>query len=196
MLRYFGVIAPKQAGSRGPFVRIGMTDYKLLKTFREAVRPGMTKFVDFCAALRYKDCPASLRDWAATVNETKPAAPGFSPEGYHAAWVERCCKLLAVSSAKKDFFPARTRGSTIAELCAVSVDMSEHIAHMFPQGESSARTAMRALGYDGDPLLWSMWTCLLSCREACQLNLHFLQELASLRPPPPGKMLDFQNPKR
>ena len=176
MLRYFGVIANRKAGDRGLKVRIGKTDYTMCTSARarETAVGRIEGFLTFCDALQYRTCPTSLRHWGQLSAEKKPAAAGFSVDGYHVAWVERCCRLVALANTGSTL-PVAQR-ATIGTLATISVDMNEHVAHMFPTQRGSVQAALRELDFDGDPVLLTMWTCIMLCKEVSDLHLNYLQE--------------------
>ena len=78
---------------------------------------------------------------------------------------------------------------SISDLCSLSVDQKSYIQALCADPTEKCDTIFHSLQYDDLPELFSMWTCLLLCREVASIARQYVtdsshQQCVGTIPPP------------
>ena len=163
LLRYLGILT---TGSEG-VVTVGQTQY-VVNAFEEC-QEKIVSFIALCTKMYDHTGPVNtLQAWCRDSEHcAKALAPlqvnGFLNGGYHAMWLERALRTYRMAVARQCL---DIKQNTLQKLSLISVDQKSLIAILSPAGPAqTCRAAFAALDYDDFPELFSMWACVLLCRE-------------------------------
>ena len=165
LLRYLGILAKDGDGMA---VTIGQTRY-VVNAFGQC-QANIASFIALCTSLYNHTGPVNtLQAWCSDSDHcSKSLIPlrviGFVSGGYHATWLERAMRTYRMAAAGQRLGVKR---NTLRKLSLISVDQKSLIASLSPSGpDQTCHAAFAALRYDDVPEFFSMWACVLLCREA------------------------------